>query len=293
MNTNYVGVDWLTATSADDQVGASWLRIFHQYHKFYNDPWPVNDRWHNGFYGGLSTSGLKWGYSDKLGYIMIATSDTANVLFQRVSPKATKVTRLDLCVDIVLPRPKELANICYEQFGEIAHRGGLQAAIWENTGGGKTLYVGKRSSDQMGRLYDKGIESGVAAKGLYWRWEVEFHKAWAAPISEQLNGLSGEEMSSKIKNLLGTWYTDRGIREAKGIATAPDRVIIAMVRRTTLDKKIAWLRTQVRPTVRTLLEAGLGRQVAMALLLDTGELERMIDELQAEQDFIDGDGAVV
>lgn len=278
ININYQGVDWVTATSTSDKIGSKWYTLFASAAKEGQYRLPINDRWNNGWYAGLSIDGLKFGYNEKRGYILIASSDRANMLWPEIQAGPKRITRLDLCVDIVLPACRPLARESFALNSDNAEKGNRKYTLWGGNDGGSTLYVGSRQSSQYGRLYDKGVESGLAEPGLYWRFEVEFKKPLSMAMADNLTGLRGRSLDTEITNQVATWFVDRNVLCAENIARGQARPVMAMQRQTTVDRKLAWLRTQVSPTVRMLMEAGLGRQVVLALFQDTGDIKQMLDE---------------
>lgn len=279
MKVNYSGVDWLTATSTSHDVGSIWYQIFTGHVKNYGSMALVNQRWHNGWYAGLEYDGVKFGYSESLGYILIASSDNANEIWPRVTVGPHRITRLDLCCDVVLPNPKSIAQQAFKRIMDARKENSQRKySLYKGTDGGSTLNVGSRQSSQYGRLYDKGVESGLAERGLYWRFEVEYKKPVSMAIAERLREHTEQTRSDEIQLQVSNWFTARQVTEATPLVTGEVEPIIVMQRETTTDRKLAWLRTQVSPTVRMLMEAGLGRQVALALFQDNGDIMRMMED---------------
>lgn len=275
---NYAGVDWITCTTVSDQVGSKWYQIFCRETSPGGLNSIVNNRWHNGYYAGFTANNIKFGYNPEIGYIMIASSDAANRLHPSLRIKPSRITRLDLCVDIVLPKAQPLAKIAYKQ----ALKKGLSKArkytLWSGSDQGSTLYVGSRQSQQYGRLYDKGVESKMADPGEYWRFEVEYKKPLSMAIGDHLDRFDGRALDTEITNRVGQWFSDRGVRSADHIAKGIAAPVLAMKVSTTENRKLAWLRTQVSPTVEMLIEAGLGRQVLLNLFQKPESIRRMLDE---------------
>lgn len=278
MKINYVGIDWVTATSANDGVGGRWYEILQNLAKTRSAVPDHIEQWSNGYYSGVGIDGLKWGYSGNLGYIMQASSSTANVVFPMIKQRPRRVTRLDLCVDVYLTKgPQHLARKAYAEVKEIGEKQ-RKYSLFEGTDNGATLYVGSRQSQQFGRLYDKGVESKSAPPGLYWRFETEYKKPLSTEVSELLSELTSEERHEQIKNRVANWFADRHINVAKVLANAAASPIVVMQRQTSVDRKIAWLHSQVSPTVRMLIDAGLGRQVLLSLIQDVDHLPVLVRE---------------
>lgn len=87
------------------------------------------------------------------------------------SRSGASFTRLDLAVDAVGVSCDERHIYLQSMVGNV--RGTARNfSLMENSNGGKTLYVGSRSSERFIRLYDKASESGL--DGVLWhRLELE------------------------------------------------------------------------------------------------------------------------
>lgn len=277
MNTiNYASVDWITATTKRDKIGLLWYEIFQRWLKFKGTTNLYNERWSNGYYGGIESEGLRWGFNDNLGYILIASSDTAAWLWKHIDPKPKKVTRLDLCVDILHSKPINLADVAYETIiGKIGDTN-RKYALYANNHGGATLYVGSRQSQQFGRLYDKGVESGSAKPGILWRYEVEYKKPLSSAVTEKMALLESSDLEKEITNRVGAWFVERGVEAAREMVSGDVTPILAQKTITTVDRKLGWLRTQVQPTVHQLIEAGHGVDVLHSLMLTAEQVTEIM-----------------
>lgn len=267
-------VDWLTMTSQDDKVGFSWFDIYRHYREEYIERELHEQAFQNGFYGGVKIGHLKWGYSERLGYILIMSGQDANLLFDRIKPGPKRITRIDLCVDILLIEPQEVAQDGYDLLEKLGRKQ-PKYNIYKGNDGGSTLYVGSRQSQQYGRVYDKGVETGQTAASKFWRYEVEFKKPVSGQVWEHLKDLTPTERAQTIRSTVSKWFANRNITTHKEMIREGAMEIIVEKRVTTVDRKLAWLRTQVSPTVSDLVSAGLGKQVLKSLLLD----KRQIDEI--------------
>jgi DNA relaxase NicK len=114
------------------------------------------------------------------------------------------------------------------------------------------------------RVYDKEAESGEEFYANCTRYEVEFHNNAANDAALYL--FSGSRAQARA-SASTCWqvFNERGIklpydRESEENALLPQRAAA-----TDIDRKINWLREQVRPTVRKL-----------ALVLDRGIIEQAL-----------------
>lgn len=259
------GVDWITSTSPSDKVGYAWYDEFCREAKRSTDGEVSYRPWSALGYNGQSVDHLKWGYSNRHGYIIIASSSTADRLWAKLVPPIGKVTRLDLRTDVYLDSPwEQLATSHYNARPEQSSKVKNYAVI-QNSQGGNTLYVGSRQSTQYGRIYDKSAERGKKP-GMVWRYEVELHKPKAMPMAESLyhDWEIGNRRWGQIAGYIYQWFDARGVTPIfrKGLKSIK---VDAEYSVTTTERKLTWLRTQVSPTIDRLIKAGLGKEVVQAL----------------------------
>lgn len=269
-------VDWVTMTTKEDEVGSKWYRIYVKYRDAKIRETNRETPFHNGYYAGLGIAQMKWGYSETIGYILIVHGSDAERLWENLRPAMHRVTRLDLCVDVVLKTARRLAHSSYTALLAQEGMGNRKYSLFENSYGGATCYVGSRQSQQFGRLYDKGVQAGTHEQGLKWRAEVEYKKPLAGFLAKALSEVPPEERQGAILGTVAKWYSDRGV-DADWLEPGGRWLSFSVEERiTTADKKLAWLRTQVAPSVVELVEAGYGRQVLDCLMLD----HRRLDEIE-------------
>jgi DNA relaxase NicK len=176
---------------------------------------------------------------------------------------AENVTRVDVAVDVLHePASVRLGREAYRAAARKSGRNGRPplCTIVASTDGGQTTYVGSRSSECYGRLYDKGREQKTLGPGEWWRYEVEFKGDAATWVSSTLQGDKG---AATCLGIVRHWFSSRGVdpppgqREiafVKGLAPLPDD-----------DRRLKWLREQVRPTVRLLLAKGMQAELQKSL----------------------------
>lgn len=268
-------VDWVTMTTDNDEIGYAWYGMYTKYRDLKKREADNETPFSNGYYSGLRIAQMQWGYDKHLGYIVIISGSAAERYWDRLSPADGRVTRLDLCVDFI---HKDIEYLARDLFDNISidrreQKPGLSLFIGPE--GGDTLYVGSRQSQQFGRLYDKGVESGTSPPGHYWRAEVEYKKPLSGLMARELVQETGEQRVQAIADTVINWFCDRSVPVLG--SEAGDRAIQISVeqRITTSEKKLAWLRTQVGPTVRQLVSLGLGKEVLKSLLIDEDALLRM------------------
>lgn len=254
------GLDWMTVTTDNDATGLHWYTLFDQYANSWGPQKMERKEWKNRWYSGVRVENMTWGTSQNQGYIMIMAGEAARDWGLRLYPSVGKVTRLDLQVTVTLNRP--MVNLATTEYQRNSNRKDRGYTNIVNSRSGNTLYVGSRHSDQFGRLYDKGVQTGSAEPGKKWRYECEIKKPRSMAIASRLYELKaeGRDVNPDIVGYVWEWFNRRGVRTLwnKGATS-----IVTSVggRVSTLDKKLAWLRTQVAPSVDELVRAGLGRDV--------------------------------
>ncbi len=267
----FCGVDWITCTTTDDKVGLHWSVVAHRRKREAGLSGLDCREWRNKWYSGIDYGGLSWGYSQRMGYIMIAKGDVALHYWRQLLPTASRVTRLDVQTTVLLNTPAR--NVALEAFQGVKGKGGRKYSIIQNSQDGQTCYVGSRHSDQFGRLYDRGVKSGEYKAGNLWRYEVQVQKPRADVLAADMiaRDKQGHDIDIPTKTFVWNWFNARGIEP---LYKPSDNSLIAEVGKTvtTTDKKLTWLRSQVRPTVKRLIAEGLGRDTLLALGLDGDSL---------------------
>lgn len=263
----YTGVDWLTMTSTDPNTGEAWWRLFEIYRDSLEGEEPPAKQFDNRWYSGHKIGQVSWGHNPERGWIFVASGEAANNLWLQAVPPKHRVTRVDLACDLQLSQPQKLASTSYDLVQRANSNLKLNYSLIQNNKGGTTLYVGSRNSAQFGRLYDKGVQAERAEKGHLWRYEVEFKRPLADAVMDEFTAADPDERAEVIGDTVLDWFENRGVLVPQNGDRQHAMQLTVEKRVTTYDRKLAWLRTQVRPSVRELVEAGLGAQVVNALML--------------------------
>jgi DNA relaxase NicK len=168
---------------------------------------------------------------------------------------AENCSRLDLAVDVRSDPPvNAIALDIYRQMGHRPLRNGRPSSsrLILGSDGGSTVYIGSRQSDFFGRVYDKGVEQQTHRRSEWWRWELEVKGRSAKVLAHQVSSVDVESVA--IGCIVAGWF-----RRRCGLAF-PFSEDLALCKwepeSTTVDKKLHWLSSQVRPTVIELLRRG-------------------------------------
>lgn len=146
--------------------------------------------------------------------------------------------------------------------------------------GAEGLYVGRRTSEVMLRIYDKYQESRQAVYKGCLRVEVEAKQATAQNLARTL--LQAKDDREVVPGILRNLCAARGLTipfETGG----PDVVLYKTRHLTTTESKMAWLRSQVSPTVQALME-DLGESRVMSVLLPDSLDKQAGDDKIQQQD---------
>ena len=114
-------------------------------------------RWQWKGYDGYQGEGFRYGMRNEEG-IVILSGLRASEDWQEFAVKARRCTRIDLAVTVTLKeKDTGLASRLYRSGVE---RNDANLGYVERSIGGSTLYLGSRTSERYGRLYDKGAHLG-------------------------------------------------------------------------------------------------------------------------------------
>lgn len=140
----------------------------------------------------------------------------------------------------------------------------------DGSGDGDTLYIGARGKrGVMIRIYDKYKESKSEEYTNAWRWEAELTDDYALSCYRHIRHEGSTEQV--ILMLL------RGYLRSRGVDT-PTIVGASLVEResipvpaSTNERRLAWLRAQVRPAIDKLVAAGVDSRDIAAILGLSGD----------------------
>jgi DNA relaxase NicK len=130
--------------------------------------------------------------------------------------------------------------------------------------GSNTIYLNRRSSMSMGRIYDKGRESKQAMFLDSVRYEIEFKRDMAKIVARECYE-SKTEMST-IAERCARWFIERGTCLPRGWEPG----LHSGVAQTASDsvRRLAWLRASVRPSVMSLVSTTTLDEIITALGLE-------------------------
>lgn len=269
------GIDWLTMTVREESDG---------YHEWRNTAVKCIER--------VADEGYQLGDRALLGYVGVSagncflgdregvtlcqiTGEKADWAYPLLYNEAAHYSRID--VQITTQYDVMDANI-----GKKAYRDSLRAnealpagrkrKVWIIIGsdGGDTCYIGSASSEQRARIYNKEVQSEDIAYSRCWRYEVVFRNDLATGFTrgQRLSHLSQE---SYCLATVDAWLSKRGV--GMGLIGGMGDVVLPLARTlpTDVERKLKWLTSQVRPTIRYLCSIGFREILTEALFGEEGD----------------------
>lgn len=267
------GIDWLAQTFPNDdersvQCRESWSSQF-QY--IVSQGFRVQPRRLYG-YEGHQAGGNFLGASD-LRMFSQFTSAAADEAFLSVYEPYGHVSRIDLQVTVKYEQyQRGIADWAYDvatAVNEALPEGRRRKIVkWGGNDGGATTYIGSAKSDMRGKIYNKEVESGETEYERCWRYEIVLRNDHAVECARALWDRRNN-LRPYICDAVAHWFRSRGVICGWTVRDAANTLPRVRPDRSDIEKSLQWLDTQVRPTVRRLIDAGY-QDVVEYLLFGTG-----------------------
>jgi hypothetical protein len=259
------GVDWLTATTRSDAVKGSWYEWFGRVTKDQIDTHgPGQQRQRLGYQGWLLADNTFLGYREQAQECLwISTGASAARDWQVIAGPARNISRIDLQVTCQLRRPRyqNIARDIYinRDLSKLQH-------TYYTSDTGSTCYVGSKSSDWFGRVYDKST-SYDALPGSVWRYEVcsKGKKINSQLVSQMQDACTGCLLHEFVTSFVWYWFQQRSCSPAFTAASPIALVTETGANLTYPDRQLAWLRAGVAPVISRLVRDGFGDRAMTAL----------------------------
>ena len=204
------------------------------------------------------------------GVALVSKATRIEWLIKYVLGLGCKITRLDIAIDLYGTNQR----IIQRAIASCENRENVHFRTWRRTESGsnsgdigRSVYFGQRGSKgsgRCGRLYDKGVEQGVAPAGRWIRYEVEFSDECAQSAADQF---AHGGIKRAVACALGAFdfrrvARGRGQREhasrrervgwwAEFVGSCETVLVRARKRATTIEGYAEWLRNAVMPGVVT------------------------------------------
>jgi Replication initiation factor len=257
------GVDYLTLTATESASCSSLAMLASGVFRLQRDLGFASKPFGMSGYSGFASGGIQIGRLDHSLLIRLS-SNLAHSHWRKFYALADHISRIDVeCTTRHRSSPdrrikRALAEAKRYTTGK---KGRLNVGYRWNNKTGETLYLGHRLSNSFGRMYDKGKQSGEEFFDGAVRHEVELHNRSAGFMAAVLYASPSE--LSQIPGHVSRFFRNRGC----SMAGFPEDCPPLMVPRSRSDdeRRLAWLRTQVRPSVLALVQAGRLTDVLDAL----------------------------
>jgi len=221
-------------------------------------------------YVGWQAGQISWG--GRLdGVIIRVSGDLAGAYWRENLPIGHNVSRLDVAVDVWWDEEPDTMiaehNIDTLEARMIANHRRWKVACVNGYGDGDTLYIGSRTSAEYIRIYNKEKKSdgNEQYKGCT-RYETELHDEAALALIHRGGARRGSSafLLGEVSSLLHR----RGVGVLSSLLSSEPCNPAVRRAPTSDERKLEWLRTQVQPTVKSLLTRHDMGTILAALGLD-------------------------
>lgn len=223
-------------------------------------------------YKGVQCGKLFVGDSEQ-GLFILASGSAAVLAYEHLYVTDMHISRIDLQVTQWNCHDGDNTGVMAEADAidykkHSGRKGNRQIRHISDDQGGYTLYIGSRSSESFMRLYNKDKEAKDEYYKGSWRYEVEMHNTAATTTAAYLQAHQGS-LEGAIVATVKAYCRDRGLHLQW---TADERLnVLRPIPKDEPDdvRSLAWLTSQVRPTVQRLIRNGMSIDVLVALGLSS------------------------
>lgn len=251
------GADWLSVSFPRETMQKQWAGLTRKASEVAQEVAPGRDaawqRWYG--YDGWQRGPVFCGERPD-SYFLRASGGAAEKLAWCLPDGNYSISRLDLMVTVWLGEESTMVAKAAHEAARASREvrkapARMKIRLEDGTGDGDTLYLGSRSSDAFGRVYDKHKESGKDEYAGAWRWEIQFKNRKADYVHSQLRheGQNAHMVAATVRD----WYGKRGVRVPCYSVLAPSADTATHRDMPDVERQLMWLEKQVRPCVRKLL----------------------------------------
>lgn len=257
------GVDYLTCTFNDEADHTRLQARIHRTHREEQREGNKVSEWRLSGYQGQRVGGLEWGYRHD-GAIVRLSGFSAQQYWRRFGKLASNCSRIDLQVTCIYEEEwaKTIARHWSQMKRHYAKRKGRpEPKVIRGPHGPETIYSGRRVSDVFLRLYHRGSRPGFAKCQGHVRYELELKGVLSRiALSELARSQSAEELQDA---LVRGHFANRGC--CLEWSNKDMSRIRGPMKSSDVDRRLAWFRKAVRPSIQFIIEAGRGDEIADAL----------------------------
>jgi len=219
-------------------------------------------------YEGIGFGNNFVGESDKGAFAQI-TGESANWFYPYTEHPKNHVSRIDAQItvqtDVMDINQGKRCLVASRNYNKaLAENKRRKIRILLGDGGADTVYIGAVSSPQQLRIYNKEAQSEEPRYTKCWRYEAMLRNEAAVRLYRRLVA-ENYPATDYLLSFVVNYCRQRGIiiSGLENIEPLPLEAIFQTP--TDIERKLRWLREQVKPTLQKLSEAGYGDQAAEAL----------------------------
>jgi hypothetical protein len=267
------GIDWVTVTATNK---TSTLKLLEYGRKAIRSEREQGnekrDFWFKGYEGWKCGSVSVGARAD--GGIFIASGGLAREHWRGAFEAGTNCSRIDYQVTARVPgNTQEHIMKCYNLALAKTKKlkRGPTVDIHHSSRGSSTCYLGSRSSEKFGRIYDKGAESSLDVMQGCVRYELELKGDTAFAQIKQL-------ATSRVVQDAIAGKVQKFIRDRLGVssfARVNVETLVCPPRACDQLRSLEWIQVSVSPTIKRLIESG--HAVA---LFDCLHVEKLLQALR-------------
>lgn len=265
VETVTAGVDWISASISRDEIdNQTWL--YDAIHALERIALMGNTYKRRSLLGfdGWESAGCFVGSNEKMHYAQFAGTHASDAYTYLEHPKVN-ISRIDLQVTVKYNIELQKEGR-YQYARAMAHNKTLPEHrrrtihLFAGSDGGDTVYVGAPSSDKRGRIYNKHKQSLDKAYERSWRYEVVFRDKHALGVFRSVLSTPTPLDTIIIPSVI-KWYGERGVN-ILGLGDRGEYTIESPKPvKTDVARKLAWIKSQVVPTIRKLAEMGYAEEL--------------------------------
>ena len=257
------GIDWLTCTCTEPaqrrDMQALAATLLHDEREQGNNIEPWNCL---GFVG-LHAGGIGFGDIDEMS-LMRLSGPTAYRHWRSACQLATNVSRLDVQVTVrsaIEPQERVMQHHAQaiDHVAKLKRKPAVDLRL--SNVRPPTLYLNQRQSTRFGRVYDKGGESKLDHYLGCVRYECQFNGKSGLYASRFVAAETSEHTAAE--QMITGFFSERGLD--LGWARVEPHSLVNPRRRSDASRRLAWLRNQVAPCVKDLIERNMLSETFEAL----------------------------
>lgn len=254
------GIDWLTMTlPQSNPVADIWVEhCLPVLDDIKEQGYELKYRSLQGYYG-LSAGNCFVGGRDD-GIMIQLTGHHANDHFTRVYHPEAHYSRIDVqCTVKYKEVERDIAKRAYQSCEASNQR--LSSArrrkllLLLGSDGGDTLYIGSRTSNQQCRIYNKERQSEDIQYTRSWRYEIVYRNELSTALARS-TPLKVSERAQWAEAVVYSWLKERGVCDFWNRDSGTVVLPISRTLPTDIEARLQWIRKQVAPTLRKLVDAG-------------------------------------